>query len=85
MSKIRFKELATAPIGEKRNIVISEAFDKDGNSMGYSIATQYVIESDGKEVKLFQKRGIGIVDDVALINITRALEKACSDFDKCEM
>ena len=56
MGRLVYKELSNAKFKEQRNVVISEAFNKNNESIGYSIAEQLVTEENGKELNLFQKR-----------------------------
>ena len=37
MGRLTYKELSKQKFKEQRNIVISEAFDKENKSLGYSI------------------------------------------------
>lgn len=78
MGRITYKEIAKRRIKDKRNVVISEAFDAEGNSMGYSIAEQLVTEEEGKETKVFLRGGLGIVNNDGLLEMKRAIDTACT-------
>lgn len=78
MGRITYKEIAKRRIKDKRNVVISEAFDAEGNSMGYSIAEQLVTEEEGKETKVFLRGGFGIVSGDGLMEMKRAIDTACT-------
>lgn len=77
MGKLTYKELSKQKFKEQRNVVISEAFDRDNNPLGYSIAEQLVTEEDGKEIKVFLKGGLGIVDEKGLLQLKEAVDNAC--------
>ena len=77
MARLRYNELAKARIKEQRNVVISEAIDKDNHLLGYSVAEQLVTYEDGKEVKLFLKSGLGILSDEGLLELKQAVDIAC--------
>ena len=70
MGRLTYKELSKQKFKEQRNVVISEAFDRDNNPLGYSIA-------DGKEIKVFLKGGLGIVDEKGLLQLKEAVDNAC--------
>lgn len=78
MGRLVYKELSKKRIKEQRNVVISEAFDKDNKSIGYSIAEQLVTNEDGKQIKVFLKGGLGIVDADGLLQLKEAIDTACS-------
>lgn len=79
MGRLNYKELAKASTKKNRNVVISEAYDKKGESVGYVMAEQYVVQEDGKEVNLFLKHSsIGIMDKEGLRNLYKAVTHACS-------
>ena len=78
MGRLTYKELSKQKFKEQRNVVISEAFDRDNNSLGYSIAEQLITEEDGKEIKVFLKGGLGIVDADGLLQLKNAVDNACS-------
>ena len=92
MGRLTYKELSKQKFKEQRNVVISEAFDRDNNSLGYSIAEQLVTEEDGKEIKVFLKGGLGIVDADGLLQLKNAVDNACiklgllvpCDCEKCD-
>lgn len=77
MGRLTYKELSKQKFKEQRNVVISEAFDRDNNSLGYSIAEQLITEEDGKEIKVFLKGGLGIVDEKGLLQLKEAVDNAC--------
>lgn len=77
MGRLTYKELSKQKFKEQRNVVISEAFDRENNSLGYSIAEQLVTEEDGKEIKVFLKGGLGIVDADGLLQLKNAVDNAC--------
>ena len=77
MGRLIYKELSKQKFKEQRNVVISEAFDRENKSLGYSIAEQLVTEEDGKEIKVFLKGGLGIVDAEGLLQLKEAVDNAC--------
>lgn len=77
MGRLIYKELSKKKFKEQRNVVISEAFDRENKSLGYSIAEQLVTEEDGKEIKVFLKGGLGIVDAEGLLQLKEAVDNAC--------
>ena len=77
MGRLTYKELSKCKFKEQRNVVISEAFDKENKSLGYSVAEQLVTEEDGKEIKVFLKGGLGIVDAEGLVQLKEAVDNAC--------
>lgn len=77
MGRLMYKELSKQKFKEQRNVVISEAFDKENNCLGYSIAEQLVTNEDGKEIKVFLKGGLGIVDKDGLLALHNAVSVAC--------
>lgn len=77
MGRLTYKELSKCKFKEQRNVVISEAFDRENKSLGYSIAEQLVTEEDGKEIKVFLKGGLGIVDAEGLLQLKEAVDNAC--------
>lgn len=79
MGRITYKEIAKRRIKDKRNVVISEAFDAEGGFVGYSIAEQLVTEEEeGKETKVFLRGGLGIVSGDGLMEMKRAIDTACT-------
>ena len=77
MGRVRYKELSKCTFKEQRNVVISEAKKKKNKSLGYSVAEQLVTEEDGKEIKVFLKGGLGIVDAEGLLQLKEAVDNAC--------
>lgn len=77
MGRLTYKELSKQKFKEQRNVVISEAFDRENKSLGYSIAEQLVTEEEGKEIKVFLKGGLGIVDEEGLLQLKEAVDNAC--------
>lgn len=77
MGRLTYKELSKQKFKEQRNVVISEAFDRENKSLGYSIAEQLVTEEEGKEIKVFLKGGLGIVDAEGLLQLKEAVDNAC--------
>lgn len=77
MGRLTYKELSKCKFKEQRNVVISEAFDRENKSLGYSVAEQLVTEEDGKEIKVFLKGGLGIVDAEGLLQLKEAVDNAC--------
>ena len=77
MGRLTYKELSKQKFKEQRNVVISEAFDRENKSLGYSVAEQLVTEEEGKEIKVFLKGGLGIVDADGLLQLKNAVDNAC--------
>lgn len=90
MGRLTYKELSKRKFKEQRNVVISEAFDRENKSIGYSVAEQLVTEEDGKEIKVFLKGGLGIVDAEGLLQLKEAVDNACiklgliTEYHSCE-
>ena len=90
MGRLTYKELSKCKFKEQRNVVISEAFDKENKSLGYSVAEQLVTEEEGKEIKVFLKGGLGIVDAEGLLQLKEAIDNACvklgliTEYHSCE-
>lgn len=82
MARLTYKELSKKQIKPQRNIVVSEAYDKDDELFGYSIAEQLVTYEGDKEIKMFLKNGLGILDIVGLINLRNAIDEAVKKIDK---
>ena len=79
MGGLNFKELAKERIKKRRNIVISEAFNKSGNFVGYSIAEQFIADEEGKKMGIFLNGGLGILDKQGLAHLKLAVDKACEE------
>ena len=77
MARLSYTEICKERIKEKRNVVISETFDSEGKFMGYSVTEQLVAEENGKEVNVFLKNSLGILDDNGLLGLCNAIEYAC--------
>jgi hypothetical protein len=77
MARLSYTEICKERIKEKRNVVISETFDSEGKFMGYSVTEQLVAEENGKEVNVFLKNSLGILDDNGLLGLYNAVEYAC--------
>lgn len=77
MGRLTYKELSKQKFKEQRNVVISEAFDRENKSLGYSVVEQLVTEEEGKEIKVFLKGGLGIVDAEGLLQLKEAVDNAC--------
>ena len=72
MSKnVEYKELASAPINEQRNIVISEC-----SKGGYTLAQQVIIEEGKRKTNVFMKNAIQINNNEGLYNLRDALNIA---------
>lgn len=72
MSKnVEYKELASAPMNEQRNVVISEC-----SKGGYTLAQQVVVEEGKRKINVFMKNAIQIESNEALYNLRDALNIA---------
>lgn len=79
MGRLRFNEISKERFKESRNVVISEAIDcNTGETIGYSISEQLVSLEGDREVKVFLKGGLGIVDGGGLLELKKAVDKAIS-------
>lgn len=73
MARLSYTELCKAKIKEKRNVVISETYNSDGLFMGYSVTEQLVTEENGREVAVFLKNSLGILDESGILALSDAL------------
>lgn len=76
MGRLTYKEVSKKKFKEHRNVVISEAYDREGKFLGYSIAEQLETKEDDYEIKIFLKGGLGIVDREGLLKLKEAVEEA---------
>lgn len=77
MGRLNFRELSSKRFKDRRNIVISEAYNSETNKVGYSVAEQLVTEEDGKETKVFLKGSLGILNEDGLIALLDCVLEAC--------
>lgn len=77
MGRLTFRELSSKRFKDRRNVVISEAYNSETNKVGYSVAEQLVTEEDGKETKVFLKGSLGILDEDGLIALLDCVLEAC--------
>lgn len=77
MGRLTFRELSSERFKDRRNVVISEAYNSKTNKVGYSVAEQLVTEEDGKETKVFLKGSLGILDEDGLIALLDCVLEAC--------
>lgn len=77
MGRLTFRELSSKRFKDRRNVVISEAYNSETNKVGYSVAEQLVTEEDGKETKVFLKGSLGILDEDGLIALLDCILEAC--------
>lgn len=80
MGRLRFEELGKARYKDGRNLVISRAYDREGNFEGYAVSRQ-LVENEGQEneTRVFLKDGIGIVDADALVAMADLFSVICHD------
>lgn len=77
MGRLNYNELSKRRFKEQRNIVISEARNVKTNDLeGYAVTEQLVTEENGKEVRIFLKGGLGLVDKEGLIQLRDCLNEA---------
>lgn len=77
MGRLNYNELSKRRFKERRNIVISEARNVKTNDLeGYAVTEQLVTEENGKEVRIFLKDGLGLVDKEGLILLRECLNEA---------
>nr|DAX35096.1 MAG TPA: hypothetical protein [Bacteriophage sp.] len=77
MGRLNYNELSKRRFKERRNIVISEARNVKTNDLeGYAVTEQLVTEENGKEVRIFLKGGLGLVDKEGLILLRECLSEA---------
>lgn len=69
-NEIKYKELDTIKISEKRNLVISEC-----SAGGYTLAQQMVAEDGDFKVKVFLKNAIHVENKENLSKIKESIEK----------
>lgn len=77
MGRLAFRELSSKRFKDRRNVVISEAYNSETNKVGYSVAEQLVAEEDGKETKVFLKGSLGVFDEDGLIALLDCVLEAC--------
>lgn len=78
MGGLSFKSLSRERFKEKRNIVISEVYNKEeGKLLGYAVKEQFVAEEKGKQTGIYLKGGLGILDRKGLVRLKLAIDKAC--------
>lgn len=80
MGRMRFEELAKVKYKQNRNLVVSRAYDHEGNFRGYAVSRQ-LVENEGQEneTRVFLKEGIGIVDPDALVSMADMFAEVCHD------
>lgn len=77
MGRLNYNELSKRRFKEQRNIVISEARNAKTNDLeGYAVTEQLVAEENGKEVRIFLKGGLGLIDDKGLIQLRECIDEA---------
>lgn len=76
MGRLKYSALSVERIKPNRNIVISEAYNEEGQITGYSVSEQLEIEETDKITKVFLKNGFGIMTKEGLQNMKVAIEKA---------
>lgn len=77
MGRLNYNELSKRRFKEQRNIVISEARNVKTNDLeGYAVTEQLVTEENGKEVRIFLKGGLGLVDKEGLVQLRDCLNEA---------
>ena len=79
MGRLTYRELSSQRFKDKRNVVISEAYDDAKNKVGYSISEQLVTDEDGAETRVFLKNGLGIVDEDGLLSLLSCVIEACDE------
>lgn len=76
MGRLNYNELSKRRFKERRNIVISEARNVKTNDLeGYAVTEQFVTEENGKEVRIFLKGGLGLVEREGLIQLRDCLNE----------
>lgn len=74
MGRLNYREISKKKIKDNRNVVISEAYNKDDcKFIGYSIAEQLEME----DIKVFLRGGLGIVGKEGLMSLKEAIDEAC--------
>ena len=77
MGRLKYNELSKRRFKEQRNIVISEARNVKTNDLeGYAVTEQLITEENGKEVRIFLKGGLGLIDDKGLIQLRECIDEA---------
>lgn len=77
MGRLNYNELSKRRFKKRRNIVISEARNVKTNDLeGYAVTEQLVTEENGKEVRIFLKGGLGLVEREGLIQLRDCLNEA---------
>lgn len=78
--KTTYRELSSAPIGDRRNLVISETL-KDGEHCGFTLAQQIEVEEGRKVTKIFLRNGVHVANADYLEELRDALTLALEDFN----
>ena len=76
-AKPKYKEVAKAPISDKRNVVISTC-----SSGGYTIAQQSLIQEGDRKTWVFYKGAITIKDLEHLYNVRDAINIAIKKIEE---
>lgn len=76
MGRLSYNELASTRFKKTRDVVISEAFQDNGEKVGYSIAERLTVLEGEEETKVFLRGGLGIVDKEGLLKIKEAVDNA---------
>lgn len=75
MAELNYLELSKAKIGEHEDVIISQT-TRDGEEIGYSVSRCTNARVGDKEVKMFLKRGLGIMSESSLLNLYNAIGDA---------
>ena len=77
MGRLNYNELSKRRFKKQRNIVISEARNaKTDDLEGYAVTEQLITEENGKEVRIFLKGGLGLIDEEGLVQLKECIEEA---------
>lgn len=76
-AKPKYKEVAKAPISDKRNIVISNC-----SSGGFTIAQQSLIQEGDRDTWMFYRGAINVKDLAHLYNVRDALNIAIKKIEE---
>lgn len=84
MGRLNYTELSKRKFKPQRNIVISETRNIKTNDLeGYAVTEQLITEENGKEVRIFLKGGLGLVDREGLIQLRDCLNEAIEKTNPC--
>ncbi len=88
--KMKYSELSSAKISDKRKLVISECIKenkdtKENVQCGFTLAQQVEVEEGKRTTTVFLKNGVHIASIDELYNLRDAINDAISKFEDLEI